>query len=57
LASDLYGYSREEALSRVTHELLRAEFPEPLERINEQLLREAAGVANSFTDARTAPKS
>jgi PAS domain S-box-containing protein len=40
-ASDLYGYSRREALSRVTHELLRTEFPEPLERINEQLLRDS----------------
>jgi PAS domain S-box-containing protein len=38
-ASDLYGYSREEAVGRVTHELLHTEFPEPLERINEQLHR------------------
>lgn len=36
-ASDLYGYSREEALGRVTHELLRTEFSEPLERIMEEL--------------------
>jgi PAS domain S-box-containing protein len=38
-ASDLYGYTREEALGRVTHELLRTQFPEPLENINEQLHR------------------
>ena len=36
-ASALYGYSRGEAVGRVSHELLRTEFPEPLERISEQL--------------------
>ncbi len=36
-ASDLYGYSREEALGRVTHELFHTQFPEPLERIMEEL--------------------
>jgi PAS domain S-box-containing protein len=30
-AFQLYGYTREEALGRVTHELLQTEFPEPLE--------------------------
>jgi PAS domain S-box-containing protein len=39
-ATELYGYSREEAMGRVTHELLRTEFPEPLERITEQLLHD-----------------
>jgi PAS domain S-box-containing protein len=38
-ASELYGYNREEAVGRVTHELLHTEFPEPLSRINEQLHR------------------
>jgi PAS domain S-box-containing protein len=39
-ACDLYGYSREEAMGRVSHELFRSEFPEPLEDITEQLHRE-----------------
>src|ERR1700686_1990623 len=39
-ASALYGYSRGEAVGRVSHELLRTEFPEPLERITEQLHRD-----------------
>jgi PAS domain S-box-containing protein len=38
-ASKLYGYSGEEALGRVTHELLRTVFPEPLKSITEQLNR------------------
>jgi PAS domain S-box-containing protein len=36
-ASELYGYSREEVLGRVTHELFHTQFPEPLDRIMEQL--------------------
>jgi PAS domain S-box-containing protein len=39
-ACDLYGYSREEAMGRVTHELFRTEFLEPLERISERLHRD-----------------
>jgi PAS domain S-box-containing protein len=36
-ASELYGFGREEAIGRLSHQLLQTEFPEPLERINEQL--------------------
>jgi len=39
-ACELYGYPSEEAMGRVAHELLRTEFPEPLEKITEQLLRD-----------------
>lgn len=36
-AEKLYGFSKEEAVGRIAHELLHTEFPEPLERIEEQL--------------------
>lgn len=39
-ASELYGYSRQEALGRVIHELLKTEFPAPLESIKEEFYRE-----------------
>ncbi len=39
-AAVLYGYSREEAIGRVTHELFQTQFPDPLERINAQLHRD-----------------
>ncbi|WP_395744828.1 PAS domain S-box protein [Prosthecobacter sp.] len=43
-AEDAYGFSREEALGRVKEDLLRTEFPEPLERIMEQLNRDGRWV-------------
>jgi PAS domain S-box-containing protein len=36
-ATELYGYSEQEAMGRVTHELFSTEFPEPLEQIRQQL--------------------
>jgi PAS domain S-box-containing protein len=36
-AEKLYGFAKEEAIGRVSHELLGTEFPEPLNRIEEKL--------------------
>src|SRR4029077_10198127 len=38
-AEKLYGYRTQEALGQITHDLLQTELPEPLEAINEKLLR------------------
>ena len=38
-AEKLYGWTREEAVGKVTHQLLQTIFPAPLEQINEELLR------------------
>ncbi|HSE84952.1 MAG TPA: PAS domain S-box protein [Candidatus Binatia bacterium] len=39
-AEELYGWGREEALGKVTHELLQTEFPEPLHQITSKLHRD-----------------
>ena len=39
-AEKLYGFSNAEALGRLSHELLRTEFPEPLAGIDEKLARD-----------------
>jgi PAS domain S-box-containing protein len=38
-ASELYGFTREEALGRITHELLQTKFPAPIDKIEEKLRR------------------
>ncbi|MBI4660036.1 MAG: PAS domain S-box protein [Verrucomicrobia bacterium] len=39
-AEELYGFTQEEALGKVSHELLRTEFPDSLEQIEEKLHRD-----------------
>src|SRR5256714_10551185 len=39
-ATKLYGYAPEEALGRVIHNLLKTEYPEPLAKIYQKLLRD-----------------
>jgi PAS domain S-box-containing protein len=39
-ARQLYGYTSEEAVGRVSHDLLRTKFPEALDRITEKLQRD-----------------
>jgi len=39
-AEEMYGFSREEALGKISHDLLRTEFTEPLPQIRETLLRD-----------------
>jgi PAS domain S-box-containing protein len=39
-AAEMYGYRREEAVGKVSHELLHTVFPEPLPDIQEKLRRE-----------------
>ena len=38
-AEQLYGWRKEEAVGRVSHDLLRTEFPRPLEEIESELVR------------------
>lgn len=39
-AADLYGFSKEDATGRISHELLRTEFPKPLQEIEKDFARD-----------------
>jgi PAS domain S-box-containing protein len=39
-AEELYGWARDEAIGKVTHELMKTSFPLPLDQINTALLRD-----------------
>jgi PAS domain S-box-containing protein len=39
-AAERYGWSKKEAIGRITHQLLQTEFPLPLEELDARLLRE-----------------
>ena len=43
-AENAYGYTREEAVGRIKHELLRTEFPQPVEQILAQFHRDGRWV-------------
>jgi hypothetical protein len=38
-ASQLYGWKEEEAIGKISHDLLRTQFPKPLEQIESELIR------------------
>jgi PAS domain S-box-containing protein len=39
-AAERYGWSKKEAIGKITHQLLQTEFPQPLEMLDTQLLHE-----------------
>ena len=46
----MYGWAPEEAIGRRSHDLLKTEFPEPLEKIQERLM-ERGNVGRGMLDA------
>ena len=51
-AAELYGWTREEAIGKVSHQLMQTIFPAPLEEINAELLRTALGGRTRTHQAR-----
>ena len=51
-AERLYGYTREEAVGRISHELLHTQFPVPLEQIEERLERDGTWEGELVNRAR-----
>lgn len=45
-AARIYGYRREEAIGRVSHDLFRTEFPEPVEHIKKVSSATESGAAS-----------
>ncbi len=56
-AADLYGWTKDEALGRVSHQLLRAEYPRPSRRSSSTSCRPASGKAKPCTRGATASGS
>ena len=38
-AAELFGWKKEEAIGRISHDLLQTQFPKPLEEIESELVR------------------
>jgi PAS domain S-box-containing protein len=38
-AEELYGWKKEEAIGKVSHDLLQTQFPQPLEQIESELVQ------------------
>jgi PAS domain S-box-containing protein len=46
-AEELYGWGKEEAVGRISHDLLQTQFPKPLKEIESNSLKRDGGKASS----------